>query len=157
VSTSEHVAVGRLAGSGITTANNNIIIGHHNGVHSRFGQEDNVCYIGNIWGANVDDANPMGRAQIVYVDPDGRLGTVPCPAAGCPGQSPAIQPQAIPDATKQAMLNKKVQDLRATVTQQQQQIAMLTAQLKDNAAQIQRANALLEMNQPSGKVVANKR
>src|SRR6478752_5122795 len=111
VSTSEHVAVGRLAGSGITTVNNNIIIGHHNGVHSRFGQEDNVCYIGNIWGANVDDMN--GVARMVFVDPDGRLGTALVPVGGNPGKSFGIQ--AIPDAANQAMLNMKVQNLRATV------------------------------------------
>ena len=60
-STSGNVAIGRGAGDGITTANNNIIIGRGpgmlgSGVHSRFGQEDNVCYIGNIYGANVDDS-----------------------------------------------------------------------------------------------------
>src|SRR5206468_8086732 len=95
VSTSEHVVVGRLAGSGITSVNNNIIIGHHSGVHSRFHQEDNVCYIGNIWGANVDNANPVGPALMVLVDPDGRVGTMPVPVGGNPGQSSGIQPQAI--------------------------------------------------------------
>ena len=75
VSTSRHVVVGTGAGSGITIVDDNIIIGHHSGVHSRFGQEDNVCYIGNIYGANVDDFG--GVARMVFVDPDGRLGTVP--------------------------------------------------------------------------------
>ena len=76
---------------------------------------------------------------------------------GNPGKSPeGIQPQAIPDAAKQAMLDLKVQNLRATVSQQQQQIETLTAQLKENAAQIQKANAALEMNKPAAKVVANK-
>ena len=158
VNTSNHVCVGRLAGSAITTANNNIIIGHHNGVHSRFGQEDGVCYIGNIYGSNVDDANPAGPARLVYVDPDGRLGTMLVAVGGNPGKFPkGIQPQAIPDATERAMLDLKVQKLRATVTQQQQQIETLTAQLRENAAQIQKANAALEMNKPSAKVVANKR
>ena len=45
--------------------NNNIIIGHHTGVHSRFGQEDDVCYIDNIYGATVDDAT----AAIVWSIP----------------------------------------------------------------------------------------
>jgi hypothetical protein len=155
-STSEHVAVGREAGLLITDVDNNIIIGHHTGVHSRFGQENNVCYIGNIYGANVDDMG--GIAQIVYVDPDGRLGTVPCPADGCPGQSSpkGVLPQAIPDAAKQAVLDLKVQNLRATVSQQQQQIETLTAQLKENTALIQKANTELEMNKPSARVVVNK-
>lgn len=157
VNTSEHVVVGRLAGSGITTVNNNIIIGHHTGVHSRFGQENNVCYIDNIYGANVDNANPLGAARMVLVDPDGRLGTVPVSAGGNPGKSSpkGMQPEAIPDAAKQAMLDLKVQNLRATVTQQQQQIDTLTVQLKENTALIQKANAELEMNKPAAKVVAN--
>ena len=156
LNSSEHVCVGRLAGSLITTASNNIIIGHHNGVHSTFGQEDNVCYIGNIYGANVDDINPIGPARIVLVDPDGRLGTVPIAFGGNPGKSPGIQPQASRDAD-QTMLNSKVQKLRATVSRQQQQIEKLMVQLNENAAQIQRANAQLEMDQARGKVVVNKR
>ena len=44
------------------------------------------------------------------------------------------------------------------VTQQQQQIDTLTAQLKEQrGAQIHNARAQLEMNKPAGKVVANKR
>jgi hypothetical protein len=156
VSTSEHVAVGREAGLLITDVNNNIIIGHHTGVHSRFGQENNVCYIDNIWGKKVDNMN--GVAQMVFVDPDGRLGTMPMPPGGNPGKSSpkGIQPQAIPDAATQAMLDVKVHNLRATVTQQQQQIETLTAQLKENTALIQKANAELQMNKPSAKVVVNK-
>src|SRR5207249_9086020 len=96
VSTSRHVVLGTGAGSGITIVDDNIIIGHHSGVHSRFGQEDHVCYIGNIYGANVD--NFGGVARMVFVDPDGRLGTVPCPADACGGNSSpeGLQPQAIP-------------------------------------------------------------
>ena len=93
---------------------------------------------------------------MVLVDPDGRLGTVPVAAGGNPGKSSGVQPQAIPDAAEQAMLNLKVQNLRATVTQQQQQIERLTAQLQDNTAQIQKASAQLEMNEPEAKVVVNK-
>jgi uncharacterized coiled-coil protein SlyX len=54
------------------------------------------------------------------------------------------------------MLNQKVQNLRAIVTQQQQQIEALTAQLKEQAAQIQKASAELEMSKPSAKMVVNK-
>jgi septal ring factor EnvC (AmiA/AmiB activator) len=73
------------------------------------------------------------------------------------GFSPkGIRPQAIPDATKQAMLNRTVENLEATITQQQQQIETLTAQLKEQAAQIQKANARLEMRKPATKVVVNK-
>jgi hypothetical protein len=150
--TSGHVCVGRLAGSLITAASNKISIGHHTGIHSTFGQEDNVCYIGNIYGANVDDANPITPARIVLVDPDGRLGTVPVALGG----NPVIQSQGTRDAD-QARLNSKFQKLRATVSQQQKQIEKLMAQLNENAAQIERANAQLEMDQPPAKVVVNER
>ena len=155
VGTNNHVTLGRLAGSGITTVNNNIVIGHHSGVHSRFGQEDNVCYIGNIWGAPVDDMDNVAR--VVLVDPDGRLGTIPISVGGNPGKSSGIQPQAIPDAGKQTVLELKVHKLRATFAQQQQQIDTLTRQLKENTEQIQKANAHLEMNKPAAKVVVTKR
>jgi hypothetical protein len=147
VSNSDHVALGNMAGSGITSVDNNIIIGHHSGVHSVFGQESDRCFIDNISGAPVSAAT----ATIVMVDSDGRLGTVTAE-----GPAKGVRPQAIPDSAKQAMLNLKVQKLQATITQQQQQIDALTAQLKENAAQIQKANDQLEMHKPSTKVVVNK-
>ena len=47
------------------------------------------------------------------------------------------------------MLNRKVQELEATV-------ATLTTQLKEQAAQIQKVSAQLEMSKPAAKVVVNK-
>jgi len=95
---------------------------------------------------------------MVMVDSDGRLGTVTMDGPDPGGFSPkgGIRPQAIPDAAKQGMFNLKVQKLQETVTQQQQQIETLTAQLKENAAQIQKASDQLEMNKPAAKVVVNK-
>ena len=146
VTTSDHVALGSMAGSGITTVDNNMIIGHHSGVHSVFGQVSDRCTIDNIFGAPVSAAT----AAIVMVDSDGRLGTVTMDGPDPGGFSPkgGIRPQAIPDAAKQAMFNLKVQNLRATVTQRQQQIETLAAQLKAHATQIQKVNAQLEMNKP---------
>ncbi|HEY4272783.1 MAG TPA: hypothetical protein VGM65_12330 [Candidatus Udaeobacter sp.] len=156
ISTNRHVVVGAGAGSGITIADYNIIIGHHSGVHSRFGQENNVCYIGNIYGANVDDSN--GIARPVLVDPDGRLGTVRCPADACGGNSSpkGIQPQAVPDAARQTMLNLEVQSLEATISQQQNQIETLTAQIKEQGGQIRKVNTRVEMNKPATKIIVNK-
>ena len=154
LSNSDHVAIGSMAGSGITSVDNNIIIGHHSGVHSVFGQESDRCFIDNIFGAPVSAAT----AAVVMVDSDGRLGTATSdgPDPGGFSSKGSIQPQAISDAAKQAMLDRTVESLQATVTQQQQQIATLTAQLKDNAAQIQKANDQLEIGEPAARVVANK-
>ena len=151
--TSDNVVIGRMAGSGITTASNNIIIGHHSGGHSVFGQESDRCFIDNISGAPVSAAT----AAMVMVDSDGRLGTVTAegPArGGFPNKG--IERQAIPNAAKQAMLDRQVQDLETTITQQQQQIDTLTAQWKEQASQIQNVNAHLEMDKPTAKMIVNK-
>src|SRR5947199_3275445 len=155
LSNSDHVAIGSMAGSGITSVDNNIIIGHHSGVHSVFGQESDRCFIDNIFGAPVSAAT----AAVVMIDSDGRLGTTTADGHDPGGFSPKgnIRPQAIPDATRQAMLDRTIESLQATVTQQQQQIATLTAQLKDNAAQIQKANEQLEIGELAARVVMDKR
>ena len=145
-----------MAGSGITIVGNNIIIGHHSGVHSRFGQEDNVCYIGSIYGAIVDDFGMVARPLLV--DPDGRLGTVratPTPSFKNPGKT-SPQPEAIPDAARQTMLNLELQNLEATISQQQNQIEILTAQIQEQIEQIHKVNARLEMNKPAAQIIVNK-
>jgi len=154
LSNSDNVAIGDMAGSGITSVDNNIIIGHHSGVHSVFGQESDRCFIDNIFGAPVSTAT----AAVVMIDSDGRLGTATADGHDPGGFSPKgnIRPQSIHDATKQAMLDHTIESLQATIAQQQQQIATLTAQLKDNATQIQKAGAALEMKEPMAHVVVNK-
>ena len=52
--------------------------------------------------------------------------------------------------------HKKVENLEATVAQQQKGMEVLTAQLKEQAAQIQKVSAQLEVNKPAPQVVANK-
>jgi hypothetical protein len=97
--TSDNVIVGRMAGSEITTADNNIIIGHHSGVHSVFGQESNRSYIDNISGAPVS----ADTAVAVFVDADGRLGTVlvptPPPATVTPTPIVTVTPTPIVTVT----------------------------------------------------------
>ena len=91
-------------------------------MHSRFGQEDHVCYIGNIYGANVDNFGAVAR--VVLVDPDGRLGTVRVIASPTPtptGRNPAkssskrVQPRTVPDGARQTILNLELQNLEATI------------------------------------------
>jgi trimeric autotransporter adhesin len=52
--------------------------------------------------------------------------------------------------------HKKVEQLQATVARQQKGMEILTAQLKEQAAQIQKVSAQLEMREPAAKVVVNK-
>jgi hypothetical protein len=69
---SYNVCVGEEAGSGITIHNNIIAIGAGvSGISSAFGEVNNSCYIGNIFGKSVD---PIGGTT-VRVDGDGKLGT----------------------------------------------------------------------------------
>ena len=49
------------------------------------------------------------------------------------------------------MLNLELQNLEATISQQQNQIEILTAQIKEQIAQIQKVNARLEMNKPAAQ------
>jgi hypothetical protein len=150
--TGENTALGRLAGAGITTASNVIVIGQLSGVHSVFGQTSDRCYIDNIFGAPVDGTD----FAPVLVDSNGRLGTVTL-AAGAkdPGgfYPPSGQHQAVPK-DYEAMLNGKVEELQATVAQQQKEIKTLTVQLKEQAAQIQKVSAPLEVSKPAPQVVS---
>src|SRR5438034_6708330 len=52
--------------------------------------------------------------------------------------------------------HKKVEDLKSTVALQQKEMQVLTAQLKEQAAQIQKVSTQLEASKPAPKVVANK-
>jgi uncharacterized coiled-coil protein SlyX len=52
--------------------------------------------------------------------------------------------------------HKKVQDLEATLAQQQKGMDVLTAQLKEQAAQIQKVSAQLEITESAAKVVVDK-
>jgi uncharacterized coiled-coil protein SlyX len=54
------------------------------------------------------------------------------------------------------MLNDKVDKLQVVVQLQQKQIGTLTAQLKEQAAQIQKVSAELEMVKPAPRVVENR-
>jgi len=154
LSNSEHVAIGSMAGSGITSVDNNIIIGHNSGVHSVFGQVSDRCTIDNIFGAPVSAAT----AAVVMIDSDGRLGTATADGHDPGGFSSqgSIRLQSIPGAARQATLDRTIESLQATIAQQQQQIATLTAQLKDNAVQIQKANDQLELHEPVARVVMDK-
>ena len=48
-----------------------------------------------------------------------------------------------------------IADLKSTVALQRQEMQVLTAQLKEQAAQIQKVSAQLETSKPAPKVVAN--
>jgi hypothetical protein len=153
---SSNTALGFQAGQNQDTGSNDIYIGD-----SGAAGESNVIAIGNVassgtaytdffvggvFGAAVDATT----AVPVFVDAGGKLGTALVVAA--PGRQ---------GARHQAMLNEsrhsKFEELQATVAQQQKEIALLTAQLKEQAAQIHKVSAQLELTKPAPQTVLNNR
>jgi hypothetical protein len=133
------MCIGTFSGTSITTGTGIITIGPVSGVHSIFGQVDDRTYIANIRNASVDS----GTAQLVYVDADGRLGTNPTPAGPersvpRPATPKGVRPQANPEVD--AMLNRKVEVLEATVAELRAQIQKVSAQLETSKPAPQVAN-----------------
>jgi len=135
---SENVAIGRETGASITSGNNIIAIGNGvSGISTTNGEVDDSCYIGNIFGGGVDG----GTAVFVFVDQDGKLGTTALPNTG-----------TLPNAQA---LSGKVQESQITVAQQAKAMEVLTAQLKEQAAQIQPVSDQVEMSKPARRMVAS--
>ncbi|HEV3098256.1 MAG TPA: hypothetical protein VGY75_00925 [Candidatus Udaeobacter sp.] len=149
VSGAGNVAVGDSAGAGVE-GSFNIYIGfavspganENNTI--RIGDTlDTGCFIGGIAGATVPGGLP------VIVDASGHLGTVP-----------ADSPLSMSQMLKQRQI---VQELKATterqaavIALQEGQIKTLTAGLRQQAEQIQKVSAQLEMVRPTPRVVENR-
>jgi hypothetical protein len=103
-------------------------------------------YIAGIFDRDVD----VGTAIFVYVDANGKLGTNLVNAAG----HKVATPQAMLKQSRNQQ--KRIAELEATVERQQKGMEVLTAQLKEQAAQIQKVSAQLEVSKPAPQVVANK-
>jgi len=152
-----NTALGANAGTDPDIVSNNIYIGDMG-----FAGDTNVIAIGGIAASGTDytatfiggiaGATVSTDAAVVYIDTDGHLGTVPMNANRNPATAPVHRSKG---AHPQAMINRKVAELQATVAQQQKQIETLTAQLKEQAAQIQKVSAQFEMSKAAPKVVAN--
>jgi hypothetical protein len=137
----QNVGVGHGAGFLVTTGNNIIAIGAGvNGVSTQFGEVDDSCYIGNIYGAVISD-----NAAFVFVDADGKVGTGAVDASGNKVTLPSPK----------AMINeflkeqKRIAELEATVAQQTKAMEVLMGQLKEQAAQIQKVSAKVERSNSS--------
>ena len=159
-----NTAIGAAAGDNQTTGHNNVYIGQ-----GSFGVpgENNTCYIQGIANSSIPTANSAmvfvdlnsGKLATVLTDANGNRLTLPISQSQLQA-APLGQPKAVPERYfedgHQAMLNLKVEKLQATVAQQHKQIVTLTAQLKEQAAQIQKVSAQLEVNKTAPQIVANK-
>ncbi len=146
---SGNVAIGDSAGAGIE-GNFNIYIGFdvtgpaNEDNTIRIGDtQDVACYIGGISGA----AATGGDA--VFVDADGKLGTAPA------GSPLSMQEMLKEHRTVQA-LKATTEKQAARIALQEGQIETLTAALKQQAEQIQKVSAQLEMIRPTPRVVENR-
>jgi hypothetical protein len=149
-------AVGAGAGTDPGIVSNNVYIGDPGfpgdtnvisiGGIAASGTPYELTFIGGIYGASVN----TGTALPVYVDTDGHLGTTLASASGKVRiRTPkGAQPQVKLDEFQKQQ--KRIADLEGTV-------ARLAAIVKDQAAQIEKVSAQLELRKPARRVVVNKR
>jgi hypothetical protein len=154
VSGAGNVAVGDSAGAGVE-GDFNIYIGAFAGPSAdrptvsesetiRIGDTFNTgCFIGGISGASVPGGVP------VIVDGSGHLGTVPA-------DSPLSMSQMLKQRQIVQELKTTTERQAATIALQEGQIKALTASLKQQAEQIQKVSAELEMIRPTPRVVENR-
>jgi hypothetical protein len=131
----DNIYIGATAANGVTSENGTIRIGDPTFVSD--------AYVAGIFGATATGGLP------VVVNAAGKLGTVP-----------AGSPMSMNNLLKQQQL---VQQLKATtekqaarIALQQGQINTLTAALRQQADQIQKVSAQLEMIRPTPRVVENR-
>ena len=149
-----NVAVGDSAGAGVE-GDFNIYIGAFAGPAPspapvaesetiRIGDVFNTdCFIGGIFGATATGGLP------VVINSDGKLGTVP---AG----SPLSEREVLKQRHVVQELKATTERQAAVIALQEGQIKALTAGLKQQAEQIQRVSAQLEMVSPTPRVVENR-
>jgi hypothetical protein len=174
---SENTLVGTGSGPNVVVGFNNTYLGDFVGTLAadedstiRIGDLSNgngagslACFIGGIF----NNFQPVGGSVVeVTLDlADDELGwdvgpsqSKPnVPTRSAPGQraKPAAPAQR-PTSKNQAMLNDKVDKLQVVVQMQQKQIVALTTQLKQQATQIDKVSAQLEMLKPAPRVVENR-
>jgi len=175
---SENTAVGTGAGTNVVDGFNNTYVGDFVGTDAddedstiRIGDLSNgngagslQCYIGGIFNNHQPRSATVAVVTInltndhlgwdTIASAGGAQAPLRVPQRAVPAPRGRLQPAA--HAEHQAMLNKKVEKLQATVTLQQRQIEALTTQLKEQAAQIQKVNAQLEMIRPAPQMVENR-
>jgi len=170
---SENTAVGTGAGPNVVVGFNNTYVGDFVGTLApdessiiRIGDLSNGngagslgCFIGGIFnnfqpvgGSVVEVTLDLATDELGWDVGPNQGGSAPAAPRSVPGRRSAPQP-ARPQF--QAM-NDKVEKLQATVAQQQKQIDTLTGQLREQAAQIQKVSAQVEMVRSAPQVVENR-
>jgi uncharacterized coiled-coil protein SlyX len=102
------------------------------------------------FGLIAEDVEQVNRDLVVY-GKDGKLWTVRYDAVDV-----MLLNEFLKEHKKVEEQQASIADLKSTVALQQKGMQVLTAQLKEQAAQIQKVSAQLEASKPAPKVVANK-
>jgi len=179
VNGSENTGVGANVGPNIANGFNNTYVGNFVGstepdgvtplpdedstirigdISNGNGAGSTACYIGGIF----NNEQPVGDDVVVVTlnlltDQLGWDGGV-----ARSGKAPAAphrnapQPRAHPQPGDRQAMNDKVEKLQVTVADQQKQIETLTTQLREQAAQIQKVSAQVELIKPALRVVENR-
>ena len=105
-------------------------------------------YIAGIFDRDVD----MSTAKLVFADTNQKVGTTLVDANG---NTVPFKPQAMLDESLKQQ--KRIAELEAIVERQEKGMEVLTAQLKEQASQIQKVSAQLEASKPAPQVVLNNR
>jgi hypothetical protein len=102
------------------------------------------------FGLIAEDVEQVNRDLVVY-GRDGKLWTVRYDAVNA-----MLLNEFLKEHKKVEEQQASIVDLKSTVALQQKEMQVFTAQLKEQAAQIQKVSAQLEASKPAPKVVANK-
>jgi hypothetical protein len=158
-----NTAIGAAAGFNQTTGHNNVYIGQ-----GSFGVagENNTCYIQGIAGSSIPTANASfvfvdnttGQLGTMLVNADGNRVTVPISQsqlqAAPQGKYETVPQRSLEDG-RQAMLNESLKQQKR-IAELEDAVARLAATVKEQAAQIQKVSARVQLNAPSTKVANNR-
>ena len=149
-------AIGANAGTDPDIVSNNVYISDPGfpadenvisiGGISASGIDFTATFIGGIYGAQVN----TGTALPVYVDTDGHLGTT------LVNGSAKLRMRSPKGASHQVKANE-FQKQQKRIAELENTVARLVATVKEQASQIEKVSAQLELQKPAGRVVANKR
>jgi hypothetical protein len=146
-----NTALGDEAGSNLVDGEGNIYIGAQVQAGTtdevefiRIGNDTAFAFPYDTFIAGIfDRAVDVGTAVPVFVDDTGKLGTILVDAVG----NKVATPQAMLNESRNQQ--KRIADLEGTVER-------LAAMVKEQAAQIQKVSAQLEVNKPAPQVVASR-
>jgi hypothetical protein len=148
------IAIGANAGTEPGIVSNNVYIGDPGfagdenvisiGGIAASGTDYTAAYIGGIYGADV-----TANALPVYIDTDGHLGTTVADASG-----KHVRMRSFRSAQRHQTINE-FQNQQKRIAELESTVGRLAETVKEQAAQIEKVSAQLELQKPAQRVVAS--